>query len=157
VQDSIDSPEFMRPEHFILLNYLARALGTMSGSTTRPRNSMWLSPAEALKLELNQPTRVCWSRNERGQSALNDAAPDTIEIRRLRVQTHIGVPDEERADPQTLLDHRAHGSPRVSTGLADEISRTIDYHAVALEIQALAAAAAPLDRDPRRGDRGLIC
>ena len=28
--------------------------------------------------------------------------PDTIEIRRLRVSTHIGVPDAERAEPQTL-------------------------------------------------------
>jgi len=66
--------------------------------------------------------------------------PDTIEIHRLRVQSHIGVPDEERAEPQLL-----HVSVRMEpsqgfNGLGDEISRTIDYHSVALEIQALAAA-----------------
>jgi 7,8-dihydroneopterin aldolase/epimerase/oxygenase len=65
---------------------------------------------------------------------------DTIEIRRLRVLTHIGVPDEERADAQTLQVTVRMVPSQGFGGLADEISRTIDYHAVALEIQALAAA-----------------
>jgi dihydroneopterin aldolase len=66
--------------------------------------------------------------------------PDTIEIRRLRVSTHIGVPDEERATPQTLWISVRMVPGQGFIGLADDISRTIDYHAVALEIQALAAA-----------------
>ena len=66
--------------------------------------------------------------------------PDTIEIRRLRVQTHIGVPDDERATAQTLWISVSMVPGQGFEGLADEISRTIDYHAVALEIQALAAA-----------------
>lgn len=66
--------------------------------------------------------------------------PDTIEIRRLRVQTRIGVPDEERAVPQTLLISVRMVLGQGFNGLDDEISRTIDYHAVALEIQAFAAA-----------------
>ena len=64
---------------------------------------------------------------------------DTIEIRRLRIQTHIGVPDEERAAPQTLLVTVRMVPSQGFAGLSDEISRTIDYHAVAVEIQALAA------------------
>lgn len=65
---------------------------------------------------------------------------DRIEIRRLRVSTFIGVPDEERAESQTLLV-TIHMTPSQNfDGLADEISRTIDYYAVSLEIQALAAA-----------------
>jgi dihydroneopterin aldolase len=67
-------------------------------------------------------------------------APDTIEIRRLRVLTHIGVPDDERAAAQTLWITVRMAPAQGFSGLADEISRTIDYHAVALEIQALAAA-----------------
>ena len=66
--------------------------------------------------------------------------PDTIEIRRLKVSTHIGVPDEERADPQILWITLKMVPSQGFDGLADEISRTIDYAAVALEIQALAAA-----------------
>lgn len=66
--------------------------------------------------------------------------PDTIEIRRLKVSTHIGVPDEERADPQILWITLKMIPSQGFDGLADEISRTIDYAAVALEIQALAAS-----------------
>jgi len=57
VQDSIDSPEFMRPEHFILLNYLARARGRDVLLNDEAEEFQWLAPAEALKLDLNQPTR----------------------------------------------------------------------------------------------------
>jgi dihydroneopterin aldolase len=65
---------------------------------------------------------------------------DTIEIRRLRVSTHIGVPDEERATPQTLFVTVRMTPTQGFDGLADEISRTIDYYAVSQEIEALAAA-----------------
>ncbi len=58
VQDSIGSPEFMRPEHFILLNYLARASGTEVRLNDEAEEFQWLAPTEALKLDLNQPTRV---------------------------------------------------------------------------------------------------
>jgi dihydroneopterin aldolase len=66
--------------------------------------------------------------------------PDTIEIRRLRVSARIGVPDEERAAPQTLWITVRMVPSQGFIGLADDISRTVDYHAVALEIQALAAS-----------------
>lgn len=66
--------------------------------------------------------------------------PDTIEIRRLKVSTHIGVPNEERAEPQTLLVTIRMVSNQGFDELADDISRTIDYYAVSLEIEALAAA-----------------
>lgn len=63
---------------------------------------------------------------------------DTIEIRRLRLETHIGVPDEERATRQVLLATLQMTPTHGFDGLDDEISRTVDYHQVALEIQALA-------------------
>ena len=66
--------------------------------------------------------------------------PDTIEIRSLRVVTLIGVPDEERAISQTLLVTVRLTPSQGFHGLADEISRTVDYHAVSQEIEALAAA-----------------
>jgi len=69
-----------------------------------------------------------------------DPPPDTIEIRRLRLATRIGVPAGERATPQTLLATIRivpHGG---FEGLHDDIRHTVDYHAAALEIQALAAA-----------------
>ena len=66
--------------------------------------------------------------------------PDTIEIRRLRVDTHIGVPDEERAESQSLWITVEMIPSQGFVGLADEISHTVDYYAVAQEIRALAAA-----------------
>lgn len=65
---------------------------------------------------------------------------DTIEIRRLRLETQIGVPDEERATPQILLATVKMISANGFEGLDDDISRTVDYAKVAEEIQALAAA-----------------
>jgi len=58
VQDSIDSSEFMYREHFILLNYVARACGTEVRLNDEAEEFRWLAPAEALNLDLNQPTRV---------------------------------------------------------------------------------------------------
>lgn len=58
VQDSIDSPEFIRPEHFLLLNYVARASTTGVTLNDEAQEYLWLSPAAALELDLNQPTRV---------------------------------------------------------------------------------------------------
>lgn len=65
---------------------------------------------------------------------------DRIEIRRLRVGTRIGVPDEERADNQEVWISVILTPSMGFEGLADEISRTIDYAAVAEEIRQLAVA-----------------
>jgi len=66
--------------------------------------------------------------------------PDQIEIRRLKVATHIGVPEEERAETQILWLTIKMTPSQGFDGLADEISRTIDYYAVSLEIEKLAAS-----------------
>ncbi len=63
-----------------------------------------------------------------------------IEIRRLKVSCHIGVPEEERALPQQL---RVSVKLSVSSpfhAMADEISRTLDYAALASSIQDLASS-----------------
>ena len=62
-----------------------------------------------------------------------------IEIRRLRVVCHIGVPDEELAVPQEL---RVSVTISISTPfaeMADDLGRTLDYAALATGIQSLAA------------------
>ena len=65
---------------------------------------------------------------------------DTIEIKRLQVSTHIGVPDEERAEAQPLwLTVRLVPSQGFDH-LNDAIEHTIDYQAVADQLSELAAA-----------------
>ena len=58
VQDCIESPEFMRPEHFILLNYTARAGSTAVTLNDEAEEFRWILPEDALTLDLNQPTRT---------------------------------------------------------------------------------------------------
>jgi phosphoglycolate phosphatase-like HAD superfamily hydrolase/ADP-ribose pyrophosphatase YjhB (NUDIX family) len=62
VQDSIDSDEFHRPEHMLLLNYLARSAGGEVRLDAEADEFRWLTPAEAGRLPLNLPTRVLLDR-----------------------------------------------------------------------------------------------
>jgi len=57
IQDCIDSPEFQRREHFLLLNYVARAATTAVRLNDEAEEFQWISPTEAFTLNLNQPTR----------------------------------------------------------------------------------------------------
>lgn len=66
--------------------------------------------------------------------------PDTIHIRGLAVSCHIGAGEEERSQIQELrLDLDLFPNEGLH-GLGDDLRRTVDYHAVALAIQGLAAA-----------------
>jgi 8-oxo-dGTP pyrophosphatase MutT (NUDIX family) len=58
VQDCIDSAEFQRPEHFLLLNYVARATSAEVVLNDEAQEFRWVNPAEALALDLNLPTRT---------------------------------------------------------------------------------------------------
>ncbi len=61
VQDCIHSVEFYRDAHFVLLNYTCRcARGTEADVqlNEEAQEFQWLTPAQALDLPLNQPTRT---------------------------------------------------------------------------------------------------
>lgn len=66
--------------------------------------------------------------------------PDIIEISRLQVPTHIGVPDEERVSQQTVFVTIGMVPSQGFVALHDNIAHTIDYAAVATEIKELAAS-----------------
>jgi len=58
VQESIDSPEFYRPSHMILLNYACRVIETDALQLNDEAQAFqWATPREALTLDLNSPTR----------------------------------------------------------------------------------------------------
>ncbi|BCX50301.1 haloacid dehalogenase [Haloferula helveola] len=58
VQDCIDSEEFQRPEHFLLLNYVARRISGEVVLNEEAEEFRWADAEEALRMDLNQPTRV---------------------------------------------------------------------------------------------------
>lgn len=64
---------------------------------------------------------------------------DRIIIHGLRAETHIGVPDAERATPQQLLVNVVLTPLSSFDGLNDDLARTVDYDAAARRITALAA------------------
>ena len=58
VQDCIHSKEFYRDAHFILLNYTCRCSEDVEVKINdEAREFRWLTPAEALEMPLNEPTR----------------------------------------------------------------------------------------------------
>jgi FolB domain-containing protein len=59
--------------------------------------------------------------------------PDKIHIERLDVFTRIGVPEEERANPQKLTVSISLWPYQQTSDLADHIERTVNYSAVAEE------------------------
>jgi phosphoglycolate phosphatase len=58
VQESIDSPEFIRSEHFLLLNYLAKANSHIVTLNDEAEEFQWLPIEKALQIDLNIPTRI---------------------------------------------------------------------------------------------------
>ncbi len=59
VQDCIHSKEFYREAHFVLLNYLCRVEGPCDVTLNEEAEEFkWVTMDEALKMELNQPTRI---------------------------------------------------------------------------------------------------
>jgi dihydroneopterin aldolase len=62
-----------------------------------------------------------------------------IGIQGLELQARVGVPDEERAQPQRLLVDLRFTSVHQPADLDDNISLTVDYHAVSLRVSEIAA------------------
>jgi dihydroneopterin aldolase len=65
----------------------------------------------------------------------NESHPfsDKIQIEQLEVFTRIGVPEEERANPQKLTASISFWPYQQISDLADHIERTVNYSAVAEE------------------------
>lgn len=58
-QDCIHSKEFYREAHFVLLNYTCRAHGNGTVKLNdEAQEFRWVTPAQALEMALNQPTRT---------------------------------------------------------------------------------------------------
>ncbi len=59
VQDCIESEDFYRPEHFILINYSCRLSGEPDVTLNEEAQAFcWINESAALQLNLNQPTRT---------------------------------------------------------------------------------------------------
>ncbi len=66
-------------------------------------------------------------------------APDVIEIRNLEIESHIGVPAQERVAPQRLTVSLVIQPNIPFTAMDDRIDQTVDYAAVCESVKATAA------------------
>jgi dihydroneopterin aldolase len=62
---------------------------------------------------------------------------DAIRIERLEVFAHIGVPEDERSQPQRLTVNITFWPTRYGAELGDDISRAVNYAAVCAETRKL--------------------
>lgn len=71
---------------------------------------------------------------------------DRIHIRGLRLVTRVGVPEEERALPQSVAANLAITLAKSFKGFGDRLEDTVDYYAVSQRLREVAA----------RGERRLV-
>lgn len=62
VQDCIDSPEFFRKAHFLLLNYLAKSTTHDVVLNEEAEEFVWVTIVEAMELDLNAATKILLDR-----------------------------------------------------------------------------------------------
>ena len=60
---------------------------------------------------------------------------DVIRIERIEVLAHIGVPDDERAQPQRLTINIAFWPGKAGPELNDDIAQAVNYAAVCAEVR----------------------
>ncbi len=58
VQEAVESHEFHRPAHFVLLNFVARSPSEQVHLNEEAQAFAWVEPEEALTMDLNRPTAV---------------------------------------------------------------------------------------------------
>ncbi len=76
---------------------------------------------------------------ERGMRSASPAAPvDRIRITGLELMCHIGVPEEERQQPQRLTANIELIAPTPFAELGEDLARTIDYDALSRRLTELA-------------------
>ena len=101
--------------------------------------SPWLAVrASTLRMDTDNPT---------DKKPALELPPDIIRIDGLRLETRIGVPEDERRTPQTVeVFLSIHPSSISLCGLSDDLEHTIDYFEVSRRVIELAS----------RGERRLI-
>ncbi|MEM7810405.1 MAG: dihydroneopterin aldolase [Planctomycetota bacterium] len=71
---------------------------------------------------------------------MHNDPPDAVFLEDLSVTTHIGVPDEERAQAQELILSVRVGADLRDAAASDDVTATLDYDRLCRDIKTLSAA-----------------
>lgn len=148
IQECVDSEEFYKPAHFLLLNYSAHVKEWESVKLNdEAQEFRWVSPDEALKLALNTPTRILihhWQRSQTSTPLLKEHeimdCEQVIELNGIEIDVRLGVPDWERHNPQKVVIDLEFTIDAGKASRTDDLLHTINYAAVVESLRSLLAS-----------------
>jgi FolB domain-containing protein len=143
VQELLEPEDFHVPAHFISHAFLAHAVSEEVIRNDESVDHCWKSPADALELSLNSPTRELLEHPQvrkallQNSANVKDAAMGQVIVDQLEFDCIIGILPEERVTPQPLrLSIQLETCFRQARETED-VSHTVDYFQLAQEAKAL--------------------
>jgi len=102
VQEAIDSPEFYKPAHFILLNFIAHTEQRDVTLNEEAQTYAWLALEDALTYDLNTPTRRLLEFYRDHQDSLVAVTDPNADV------PDANAPDEHASDSIREVGREAH-------------------------------------------------
>ncbi|NRA94816.1 MAG: dihydroneopterin aldolase [Planctomycetes bacterium] len=119
--DAIRHPEFYKPRHFLLLNFVGTTPGGEVRLNYEASASKWATLEEATELDLNEPTR------QLVEELLELPQEGTIKVADLRVTCIVGILPHERENEQDLLVDVELNHDFAAAAATEDVTTTVDY------------------------------
>ena len=119
--DAIRHPEFYKPRHFLLLNFVGTTPGGEVRLNYEASEARWATLDEAMELDLNDPTRHLVAE------LLELPREGTIKVADLRVTCIVGILPHERENEQDLLVDVELGHDFGAPADTEDVTTTVDY------------------------------
>lgn len=141
VQDAVFSPEFHTKKHFLLVNLRGSAHTKAVRLNYEAQDYAWVTPAAAVGMELNEPTRVLIHAVLGGDANRAErwlVMADKIQIHDLAVDCIIGIHPWERQHAQRLFVDVEMAFDLAPAARDDDFTQTVDYDACSQGIERIA-------------------
>lgn len=119
--DAINHPEFYKPRHFLLLNFVGATPGGEVRLNYEASTSRWATLEEAMELDLNAPTRTLV------EELLEPPLEGTIRVDDLRVRCIVGILPHERENEQDILIDVEMDHDFLPAAESEDVTTTVDY------------------------------
>ena len=130
-QEIINPKDFFKKSHFVSLNYTCKAKSTNVKLNNEAQSYKWINPENALKMNLNEPTRDLM------QYYLKTINRDKIIIKDLEVECIIGIRERERWGKQKVFVTVEIYTNTEKAAKSSNIKDTINYSAIIKKIKKL--------------------
>jgi len=131
MQEIINPKDFFKKSHFVSLNHICKAKNTNIKLNNEAQSYKWITAENALRLELNDPTR------ELIQYYLKVINRDKIIIKDLEIECVVGVRKLERKEKQKIFVTVEIYTDTKRTAKSSSIKDTINYSSIIKNIKKL--------------------